>query len=231
MLIDRYEDKIKKRCNKTDYVISTMPVNELITTIKGIDIPKRVKEVAKGLEYRDFITVGILMHPSKSKVNQIDDNWIYVQEPHLKVGRIQVFNNWSPYLVKENHKLWVGLEYFVNESDSFWQMTDIQIKKFAQKELGDLKIFSGQKICDSVVIREKKAYPAYFGSYNNFNVIQKFTNSIPNLFLIGRNGMHRYNNQDHSMLTAMKAAELIKERSEDKDALWQINSEEIYQES
>lgn len=227
-----YKKGSKTVTKQADYVISTMPVNELVASLKGVTVPKKVSDVAEGLMFRDFITVGVLLDDvNQESLNDIDDNWIYIQEPHVKVGRVQIFNNWSPYLVQDKSKLWVGLEYFVNETDRFWKKTDKQLKKIAEKELQSLGIFPNQKVVDSVVIREKKAYPAYFGSYNKINVIQKFTDSIPNLFLIGRNGMHRYNNQDHSMLAAMKAVEIIKNGSTNKKSLWTINLEETYQES
>lgn len=213
-----------------DYAFSTMPVSELISSIKGIKVPVAIKDTAKGLMYRDFITVGLLVDTKKAK-QQIDDNWTYIQEPFVKVGRIQIFNNWSPHMVNDGNLLWVGMEYFVNEADKFWAKTDEQIKKFAIKEIKNLKIFDEVKIKDAVVIKEKKAYPAYFGTYNNFAEIRKFTDKIDNLYLIGRNGMHRYNNQDHSMLAAMKAVELINKNCKNKSSLWQINTEEEYQEA
>ena len=194
-----------------------MPVKDIINAFEG-DLPANVSEVAQGLMYRDFITVGLLFNELKIKnetklktVNDlVPDNWIYIQERDVKIGRLQIFNNWSPYLVKDDSKVWIGLEYFCNEGDEMWNMSDENFKEFAIKELEKIDIINSEEVIDSVVIKVKKTYPAYFGTYNRFDIIKNFTDSFENLFLIGRNGMHRYNNMDHSMLTAMTAVENIK---------------------
>ncbi len=212
---------------KTDYCISTMPVNELITAI-GCNIPMEVQAVSDGLMYRDFITVGLLL----DQVNYpLDDNWIYIQENYVKVGRLQIFNNWSPFMVKDNSKTWVGLEYFCTANDDIWNMDTATLIALATKEMIELGfINNNETVLDSKIIKVPKAYPAYFGSYNNFDTIKSFTNTFTNLFLIGRNGMHKYNNQDHSMLTAIKTVQNIKNNITDKESIWSINTEDEYHE-
>ncbi len=219
-----------------DYFFSTMPVKDLIIAMK--DVPYEIKEIAEGLMYRDFITVGLLLNELKIKnetkqrtVNDlVPDNWIYIQERDVKLGRLQIFNNWSPYLIKDYDKAWIGLEYFCNEGDELWNAPDDEFAAFAIDELAKIDIINKEDVLDNVVIRVKKTYPAYFGTYDKFDDIKTFTNQFSNLFLIGRNGMHRYNNMDHSMLTAMTAVENIINHVPSKDNLWSINAEEEYHE-
>lgn len=210
-----------------DYCISTMPIKELINGL-SCEVPKKVKEVANGLIYRDFVTVGLLLNDINFK---LEDNWIYIQESYVKVGRLQVFNNWSPHMVADTSKTWVGLEYFCNDIDEIWKFSEEEMIKLATNEMIKLGfINSFENVVDSKVIKVPKTYPAYFGSYSEFNEIQIFTDSIKNLFLVGRNGMHKYNNQDHSMLTAIQAVQNIKNNVTDKSNIWSINSEEEYHE-
>jgi len=213
-----------------DYFISSMPVKDLIMAMDK-NVTTGVKSVAEGLKYRDFITVGLLLDKLKINDGFIPDNWIYVQEKDVKLGRIQIFNNWSPYLVKNPENVWLGLEYFCNENDNLWNMPDKDFSKFAIKELAKIGIINEEDVLDSVIIRMPKAYPAYFGSYDNFDVIKDFTDNYENLFLIGRNGMHRYNNMDHSMLSAMQAVENISNNVKTKQNIWGVNAEEIYHET
>lgn len=212
---------------EADYIISTMPVRDLVLGLK--DVPQEVFEVADGLKYRDFITVGLLL--DKLKIGAIPDNWIYVQESDVKLGRIQVFNNWSPYLVENSANTWLGLEYFCNEGDELWNMPDKDFSDFAVVELAKIGVVDKENVLDSVVIRMPKAYPAYFGSYDNFDKIREFVDGFENLFLIGRNGMHRYNNMDHSMLSAMQAVENILNNTKIKQNIWDVNAEEDYHEA
>ncbi|MBF0531511.1 MAG: NAD(P)/FAD-dependent oxidoreductase [Candidatus Omnitrophica bacterium] len=221
-----------------DYVISTMPVRDLIAGINS-PVPDDARAVAQGLIYRDFMTAGFLLNKLKIK-NQTDiptahdlvpDNWIYIQESDVKIGRLQIFNNWSPYLVADPQKAWIGLEYFCNEGDELWRMPDGDFIQFAAGELEKIGIIDRADLLDSVVIRKPKTYPAYFGTYDQFDKIRLFTDRIENLFLIGRNGMHRYNNQDHSMLTAIAAVDNIIAGKTTKDNLWQVNAEDSYHES
>lgn len=211
-----------------DYFISSMPVRELILDLKN-NVPKNVQEIAEGLKYRDFMTVGLLL--DKLKIGAIPDNWIYVQESDVKLGRIQVFNNWSPYLVENQENTWLGLEYFCNEGDEMWNTPDKDFTDFAVEELVKIGVIDKADVLDSVVIRMPKAYPAYFGSYENFDKIRDFVDKFENLFLIGRNGMHRYNNMDHSMLSAMQAVENISNGTKNKQNIWEVNADEDYHES
>ncbi len=219
-----------------EYAISTMPIKNLIPAIEG-HIPKDVYDVATNLVYRDFITAGILVKKLKksryslaTKTNMLPDNWIYIQEKEVKLGRLQIFNNWSPYLVDDPDTVWLGLEYFCNEGDDLWSLTDKKFIEMAKKELVAIGLIDLDDVLDSTLLRVPKAYPAYFGSYERFDVVRKFTDSIDNLFLVGRNGMHKYNNQDHSMLTAKRAVEAIAIGSTDKTPLWKINIDDNYHE-
>lgn len=221
-----------------NYVFSTMPVKELIELL-SINLPEDVADVAYGLVYRDFITVGLLLKniklKNKTKIktinNIIPDNWIYIQEKEVMLGRIQIFNNWSPYMVSDSDSIWVGLEYFCNQNDELWNMNDPDMKDFAVSELVKIGIIEKKDALDGVVIRMPKAYPAYFGSYGRFHVIKDFIDKYENLFLIGRNGMHRYNNMDHSMLTAITAVDNIIKQVKNKDNIWDINNDNDYHES
>ena len=244
----RVESVVVDRGNSTetvscDYFLSTMPVKELVAAMDNgkTPVPAEVKRVADGLVYRDFITVGLLLdkllikNPAKpgtpeSKLKFVADNWIYVQESDVKLGRIQIFNNWSPYLVADPEKVWIGLEYFATEGDEMWRMPDADFIKFAIAELDKIDVARLADVRDSVVFHIKKAYPAYFGTYGEFSKIREYVDPIENLFLMGRNGMHKYNNMDHSMLAAMEVAKCIRENSTDKTALWNVNSEEEYHE-
>ena len=232
---DHQHDQLKTI--EGDYFFSTMPVKTLINSITGQAIPKQVTKVANGLVYRDFITVGVLLKKlhlttkgSKAVTTQINDNWIYIQERDVKVGRIQIFNNWSPYMVKDPATTWLGLEYFCNQDDDLWSLSDDAIKTLAIDELKKLQFIASHDVLDSTVIRVPKTYPAYFGTYDQFNDIRSFVDPIENLFLIGRNGMHKYNNQDHSMLTAMEAVTNISKNITTKDNIWDVNTEMDYHE-
>jgi protoporphyrinogen oxidase len=160
----------------------------------------------------------------------LPDNWIYIQERAVKLGRLTIFNNWSPYLVKDPDTVWIGLEYFCSEGDELWRKSDDEFVVFATNELAQIDFIDKEDVLDSTVIRMVKTYPAYFGTYEIFQVIRDFTDEIGNLFLIGRNGMHRYNNIDHSMLTAMLAVENIIKGNPSKNNIWQVNTENDYHE-
>jgi len=217
---------------KADYFFSTMPVKDLIACL-NVQVPKGVRFTSERLEYRDFITVGLLL--KKLKVCEPDgslikDNWIYVQEPDAKVCRIQIFNNWSPYLVADKETVWVGLEYCVTEGDILWKMADKELINLGVQEMADMGLCDEEDLLDAVVIRMKKTYPGYFGEYKNFDKVRGFLDRFENLFLIGRNGMHKYNNQDHSMLTAMTAVDNIIAGRKDKANIWAVNTENEYHE-
>ena len=219
-----------------DYFFSTMPVQELVKQIAPAP-PEPVREVAAGLVYRDFLTVGLLLKKLHVQVKgskpatSVEDNWIYVQDGGVQVGRIQVFNNWSPYMVADRkNTVWIGLEYFVNENDNLWSMPDPDLIALGTRELERIGFIKGGDVLDGCVLRMPKAYPAYFGTYDRLDVIRDWTTTIPNLFLVGRNGMHRYNNQDHSMLTAMMAVDNIVEGRTDHSNLWDVNLDMVYHE-
>jgi protoporphyrinogen oxidase len=213
-----------------------MPVRDLVRAISATapsQVPADVTQVAEGLMYRDFITVGLLA--SKLAVKEKDgsplkDNWIYIQEPDVVVGRLQIFNNWSPWLVSEPGKIWIGLEYFCNETDDLWKLSDDAMSRFAIAEIAKIGILNAEDVEDSHVVRVPKTYPAYFGTYDRFDVIRNYLDGFENLFLVGRNGMHKYNNQDHSMLTAMTAVENIVNGVTTKQNIWAINTEMEYHE-
>ena len=221
---------------EADYFFSTMPVKELMRCLQA-NVPPRVLEVSDNLVYRDFITVGLLLRklkihehsPNGSKL--LADNWIYIQEPDVVVGRMQIFNNWSPYLVADPDTVWIGLEYFCYETDDIWKMPDTEMVDLAKSEIEKIGIIDKQDVIDAVVVRVPKTYPAYFGSYENFHEVRDYVNRFENLFLVGRNGMHKYNNQDHSMLTAMTAVDNIVAGRIDKSNIWALNTEMEYHES
>jgi protoporphyrinogen oxidase len=218
-----------------DYFFSTAPVQEIMRSF-DVAPPKNVLEVSDGLAYRDFITVGLLLRslrisddaPQGKKL--ISDNWIYIQEPDVLLSRVQIFNNWSPYMVADPANVWLGLEYFCNESDEIWNLSDESMVALAVRELSKIGIIDTTNVLDSTVLRMEKTYPAYFGTYDRFAEIRGHVDRYSNLFLIGRNGMHRYNNQDHSMLTAMMAVDNIIAGKTDKKNLWEVNTEMNYHE-
>lgn len=216
-------------------VLSSMPMQHLIPAL-NTTVPDAVKEVAQALPYRDFITVGVLARKlgaaaREGNATTVRDNWIYIQEPDVKVGRLQIFNNWSPYLVAQAGTVWLGMEYFCQQGDTMWNTPDDALRAFAVEELHRLGIVDDPAdVLDSMVLRVPKAYPAYFGAYARFGLVQDWLNTLPNVWPMGRNGMHRYNNMDHSMLSAKEAVACIVRGSSDKSALWQINAEEVYHE-
>lgn len=222
-----------------DIFVSTMPMNDLVNGFSGINVPEDIKRIATGLPFRDFITVGLLVDKlnlkNKTSIktlgNIVPDCWIYVQEPNVKMCRIQIFNNWSPYLVENvENKVWIGLEYTCQEGDELWNMTDEQFINFAIDEMVSMNIISKDQVQDSHREKIKKAYPAYFDTYNEIDKLIEYINKIDNLYCIGRNGQHRYNNMDHSMVTGMEAAKNIKNGEKCKDNIWNVNTDKEYHE-
>ena len=237
------DDRGQEREFAGDYFFSTMPIKELVRALDA-EVPANVREVSEGLQYRDFLTVGLLLKGLKvqdptsnghrgaayaSKL--IEDNWIYIQEPDVLAGRLQIFNNWSPHLVSQPGHVWVGVEYFCYEGDELWRKPDTEMAEFARQELAKIGIIDPDAVLDSTVLRMPKTYPAYFGAYSRFEEVREYLDAFPNLFLVGRNGMHKYNNQDHSMLTAMEAVDNILAGRTDKSNLWRVNTEMEYHES
>lgn len=220
-----------------EYVLSSMPVGELFAALGETAKNSEAGSAAQELSYRDFITVGVLVdqlkirNTTKYKTlrDMIPDCWIYVQESEVKLGRIQVFNNWSPYMVKNpEHTVWLGLEYFCNEGDSLWSMDKEKFITMAIQELVKLDIIDESDVQDTIQLKVPKAYPAYFGVYKQFGKIRAYLDKIGNLYCIGRNGQHRYNNMDHSMLSAMTAVREIKAGTFNKAVVWQVNAEKEY---
>lgn len=221
---------------EADYFLSSMPIKDLINQMEA---PEEIKKVASGLVYRDFIVVGLAFKKMlkknettiPTKNNIIPDNWIYVQEKNVKIGRLDVLNNFSDRMMADPNSIMLGSEYFCDEGDDFWAKSDEEIKNIAVDELQKINIADPSDLLDAKVVRQLKAYPAYFGTYNKFDDIKNFVNKFENLFLIGRNGTHRYNNMDHSVLSGLTAADNIINNITDKTNLWQINTEEEYHEN
>ena len=223
-----------------DYLLSTMPIKDLVNAIADIEIPAEVKRIASELPYRDFIAVGICVRKMKIKnktkirtyKERVPDTWIYIQERDVKIGRLQIFNNWSPYLVNDyENTMWIGLEYFCTEGDELWSMNKEAFINMAIDELVKIDVIEREDVLDSCQVKIKKAYPSYYGTYYELDKVKTFLNGIDNLFCMGRNGQHRYNNMDHSMLTAMETVNVIKNNLTDKSAIWSVNTEEEYHET
>lgn len=222
-----------------DIFISSMPLKDLVAGFKGEQIPEEIKNIANGLPYRDFITVGLLVNKlnleNKTNIKAlgdiVPDCWIYVQEPDVKLGRIQIFNNWSPYMLQNpENNVWIGLEYFCNENDDYWNMSDDDFIRFATDELEKMNIINKEDVIDSHREKVKKAYPAYFDTYKDIDKLIQYLNKYENLYCVGRNGQHRYNNMDHSMVTAFETVKNIKNKISTKDNIWNVNTEKEYHE-
>ena len=234
-----YEKDGKKETIKGDYVVSSMPIKDLVEAMDNV--PKDMMKIASGLPYRDYMTVGVLAPKLalknetniKTLGNIVPDNWVYVHDKSVKMGRFQIYNNWSPYLVKDiEHRVWVGLEYFCNEGDDLWSMSDDDFAKMAITEMAKINIIESEDdALDYHVERVKKAYPAYFDTYEQIDELRDYLDKIPNLFLVGRNGQHRYNNLDHSMCTSFETVKNIMAGETRKDNIWNVNTEKEYHES
>ena len=221
-----------------DYFFNSMALKDFFACLKG-EVLVELRNIAQELPYRDFITVGLLLKKLSLKNTTsiktlgelVPDNWIYIQEADVKIGRLQIFNNWSPYMVKDlQNTVWIGLEYFCQEGDELWKKSEKDFLDFAIGELIKIDVIKKEDVLDAVQIKVKKAYPAYFGTYNQFSQIKDFLCSFENLFCIGRNGQHRYNNMDHSMVTAIEAVRILNGKS-NHNTLWNVNTEEDYHET
>ena len=221
-----------------DLFISSMPIKDLINGMNNV--PEDIHYISSNLPYRDFVTVGVLLDKInlknqtqfKTLNNIVPDCWIYVQDAGIKLGRIQIFNNWSPYLVKDvDTKIWIGLEYFCNENDDFWDLSEEDCIKFAGEELVKMGIIDSiDKILDAHREKVKKAYPAYFDTYSRMPEVIDYLNTFENLYCVGRNGQHRYNNMDHSMATSFETVDNILNNKTDKTNIWNVNTEGEYHE-
>ena len=225
----------EKETVKGDYFFSTMPMKELVRCLSQPP-PPEIKSISDGLVYRDFIEVGLLVNklnvsedsPHGKKL--ISDNWIYIQESDVMVGRMQIWNNWGPCMVADPSKVWLGLEYFCYDSDPIWKLSDTDMIKLAKEELEKIGIADQKEVIDAMVLRVEKTYPGYFGTYDKFDTLREYLDKFENLFLIGRNGQHRYNNQDHSMLAAMTAVDNVAQGILSKENIWAVNTEMEYHE-
>lgn len=221
-----------------DIVISSMPLKDLVSSMKNV--PEDIETIAKGLPYRDFVTVGLLVRKLNLKNetdiptlgNIVPDNWIYVQDTGVRLGRIQIFNNWSPYMVADpENTVWIGLEYFCTEGDEYWNMPSRKWKGMAVRELKKMGVISGiEDVLDAHCRKVRKAYPAYFDTYADIDQLIAYLDTYDNLYCIGRNGQHRYNNMDHSMETAFQAVDNILSGKKDKTNIWNVNTEKEYHE-
>ncbi|NLC92836.1 MAG: NAD(P)/FAD-dependent oxidoreductase [Treponema sp.] len=233
-----YEKDGKQIEEKGDIFISSMPVKDLVCGMN--DIPYDIERIAKGLPYRDYMSLGVLVKKLKLKNktslktvgNIVPDCWVYVQDRNVKMGRFQIYNNWSPYMVQDlENTVWLGLEYFVNEGDEMWNSTEEAFSTFAVDEMIKLGLIdSKDDILDTHLERVKKAYPAYFDTYDEMDTLRDWLSSIENLYCVGRNGQHRYNNIDHSMMTSFEAVKDIMSGTKDKSNIWNVNTEKEYHE-
>ena len=222
-----------------DYFISSMPVKDLVAGMN--DVPKKEADIAAGLPYRDYMTLGVLVPNLKLKnltkiktvQNIVPDNWVYVQDRRVKMGRFQIYNNWSPYMIKDlEHTVWIGLEYFVNEGDEYWNMSEEEFAKLGIDEMVKIGLIgSKDEVIDYHMEKVKKAYPAYFDTYDEMDTLIAYLKKIDNLYCVGRNGQHRYNNIDHSMVTSFETVKAILAGSKNKDAIWSVNTEQEYHET
>ena len=224
---------------EADIVISSMPVKDLVAGMN--DVPEDMRTIAEGLPYRDYLTLGVLVpklllnNKTKHKTigNIIPDNWVYVHDRGIHMGRFQIYNNWSPYMVKDlENTVWVGLEYFCYENDEWWNMSEDEFAKFAIEDMVKLGLIdSADSVLDYHEEKVKKAYPAYFDTYERMDELTAYLNTIDNLYCVGRNGQHRYNNLDHSMCTSFETVKNILSGRTDKSNIWSVNTETEYHES
>jgi protoporphyrinogen oxidase len=206
-----------------DQFISTIPARELVEQLDPV-APANVRAAAASLRYRDFLTVVLIVN----RAEVFPDNWIYVHDASVRLGRVQNFKNWSAEMVPDQSKTCLGLEYFCFEGDGLWTMTDTELIELGKREIERIGLVEAHEVEDGAVVRVAKAYPVYDATYKqSLATLREFLRGAPNLQLVGRNGMHRYNNQDHSMLTAMLAAENVLGASHD---LWRVNADHEYQE-
>lgn len=221
-----------------DYIVSSMPLKDLVAGMD--DVPEEEKRIAEGLPYRDYMTLGVLVSKinlqNKTKMktvnNIIPDCWVYVQDRRVKMGRFQVYNNWSPYMVRDlENTIWIGLEYFVQEGDEYWNMAESKFTDFCIDEMIKIGLISSKdEVLDTHVEKVKKAYPAYFDTYSEIDKLIAYLNAFENLYCVGRNGQHRYNNIDHSMMTSFETVNNILTGRKDKSNIWNVNTEKEYHE-
>ena len=238
-LVSATYEKDGQTCTiEADVFISSMPIKDLIGGMN--DVPPEPARIAAGLPYRDYMTLGVLVKKlnleNKTGMttigNIVPDCWVYVQDRTVKMGRFQIFNNWSPYLVKDiENTVWVGLEYFCNEGDDFWNQSEEQFAALDVEEMLKIGLIRDKSdVLDTHMERVRKAYPAYFDTYEEIDTLRDYLDTIENLYCVGRNGQHRYNNLDHSMMTSFEAVKCIRTGSRDRSAIWNVNTEQEYHE-
>ena len=234
-----YEKDGQEHTMEGDYFISSMTVKELVAGMN--DVPADPARIAAGLPYRDYMTLGVLVPKInlknetelKTVSNIVPDCWVYVHDRSVKLGRFQIYNNWSPYMIKDlEHTVWIGLEYFVTEGDEFWQMSEEEFARFGIAEMLKMRLIdSPDVVLDVHMEKVKKAYPAYFDTYDEIDTLVGYLSSIDNLYCVGRNGQHRYNNIDHSMVTSFETVKNILSGQKDKTNIWNVNTEKEYHET
>lgn len=238
-----YEKDSKKEQIKVDICVESMPIKELFESIDGIEVPEDIYRIATKLPYRDFMSVCMVV----DKINfsnttsiktlgaSVPDSWIYIQDPSVEMGRIQIFNNWSPYIFKNKEdiakKVLIGIEYFCSDTDKNWKMSEKEFINFVIEEAKKIKLIDNNTAIEEAMrIKIPRAYPAYFGTYRNVDKVIGYLNKISNLYCIGRNGQHRYNNMDHSMLTGIETAKNIINGIIDRKNIWNVNTDREYHE-
>lgn len=234
-----YEMDGQEHTMEGDYIISSMPIKDLIEGMN--DVPETPARIAKGLPYRDYMTLGVLVPKinlkNKTSIktvnNLVPDCWVYVQDRKVKLGRFQIYNNWSPYMIKDlEHTVWIGLEYFVSEGDEYWTMSEEEFSKLGVEEMIKLGLIDNADcVIDTHMEKVKKAYPAYFDTYDEIDTLVDYLKTIDNLYCVGRNGQHRYNNIDHSMCTSFETVKNIVSGTKNKDNIWNVNTEKEYHET
>jgi len=234
-----YEHNGEQITVEGDIFISSMPVKDLVGGMN--DVPAKEAAIAAGLPYRDYRTLGVLIPTLKLKNktqlrtigNIVPDNWVYVHDRSVTMGRFQIYNNWSPYMIKDlEHTVWIGLEYFCNEGDALWNMSEEEFSRLGVQEMVTMGLIdSADEVIDTHAESVKKAYPAYFDTYDEMDTLIAYLNTIDNLYCVGRNGQHRYNNIDHSMCTSFEAVYNILNGVKDRSNVWNVNTEKEYHES
>ena len=221
-----------------DNFISSIPIKELIAKMDG-NVPENVKQVANGLMYRNVRLGGFLLKKLKMKNTTniktyndiVPDVWIYIQEKNILAGRLEIMNNFSPYMIKDNkNQVCITVEYFCSDTDDLWTMPDDVFCRLVLSELVQMGFVDEKDVISQKSFKVEKGYPVYFGTYKDFDTVKEYINSIPNLYPIGRNGMHKYNNMDHSILTALETVDCIIGKTPSKESIWKVNTEQSYHE-
>ncbi len=210
-----------------DFFISTMAVRDLMRSMDPVPNAD-LMDTALRLRYRGLIIVGLLVSKLTLGDANIKDNWIYIQDDEMPMTRIQIFNNWSPYMVRDRSNVFCGLEYFLNTDDRLWRETEDELIDRSVRAMRESGFLEEGDLIGGKAVWVPKAYPVYDKSYGGLKKIREYVDRFTNLFLVGRNGMHRYNNMDHSMLSAMSAVKAISTNATSKDEIWEVNATQDY---